>query len=388
LLRFLISTAKSKLFFIGPLFLCVFLKILAKDSAIEKKYSIYLVYDNPRTIRLFNMTIIERFQNLTKKSENIVISTHIYPDADGIGSEIALCLAMRALGKNAICVNEEPLLERYKYLDPQDVVISSADYLAFYKEAQIDLFIVTDTNSLDRIGDTAKSIANTGANLLFIDHHPCSKEVMTNHCIDTNKAATGELVGDLIKAIGVELTRDMALPLYTAVLIDTSSFRYPNVTGNTHRLIGSLMDTGVRPPHAYNMIYGTKKITFMKLLGKVLASAHTTKDEKIAWLTLTEDMLEKFSVDTEDTHAFINHLLVLDNIKIAVMFKQIGNQVKVSLRSIGNIDVGVMARALGGGGHDHSAATVINGNVDEIIKSTIDRLQALLEIAEKSFEEN
>lgn len=330
------------------------------------------------------MNITERFKFLTKKAENIVISTHIFPDADGIGSEIALCLAMRALGKNAICVNEEPLLERYKYLDPYDVVISLEDYKAFYPEADVDLFIVTDTNSLDRIGDGVKSIAENVPNLLFIDHHPCSKKVMDSHCIDTTKAATGELAGDLIKSLEVELTREMALPLYTAVLIDTSSFRYPTVTGNTHRLIGSLMDTGVRPPHAYNMIYGTKKITFMKLLGKVLASAHTTKDEKIAWLTLTEDMLEKFHVDTEDTHAFINHLLVLDNIKVAAMFKQMGNQIKVSLRSVGNVDVGVMAIALGGGGHDHSAAAVIEGSLEAVVKSTIEKLQELLEAAEKN----
>ncbi len=330
------------------------------------------------------MNITERFQFLTKKAENIVISTHIYPDADGIGSEIALCLAMRALGKNAICVNEEPLLERYKYLDPQDVVISLEDYKTFYPDAEVDLFIVTDTNSLERIGEGVKSIAKTVPELLFIDHHPCSKDVMTNHCIDTTKAATGELAGDLIRSLGVEMTREMALPLYTAVLIDTSSFRYPTVTGNTHRLIGTLMDTGVRPPHAYNMIYGTKKISFMKLLGKVLASAHTTKDEKIAWLTLTEDMLEKFQVDTEDTHAFINHLLVLDNIKIAVMFKQMGTQIKVSLRSTGNIDVGQMARALGGGGHDHSAAAVIEGSLESIVKSTVEKLQELLEIVEKN----
>jgi phosphoesterase RecJ-like protein len=327
--------------------------------------------------------ITERFKFLTNKAENIVISTHILPDADGIGSEIALCLAMRALGKNAICVNEEPLLERYKYLDPRDVVISLQDYLAFYPDADVDLFIVTDTNSLDRIGEGVKAIAEKVPNLLFIDHHPCPKEVMIKNCIDTNKAATGELAGDLIKSLDIELTREMALPLYTAVLIDTSSFRYPTVTGDTHRLIGSLMDTGVRPPHAYNMIYGTKKITFMKLLGKVLASAHTTKDEKIAWMMLSEDMLEKFHVDTEDTHAFINHLLVLDNIKVAVMFKQMGNQIKVSLRSVGIVDVGLMAKALGGGGHDHSAAAVIVGNLESVVKTTIEKLQVLLEAAEK-----
>ncbi|MBC7714940.1 MAG: bifunctional oligoribonuclease/PAP phosphatase NrnA [Rhizobacter sp.] len=328
------------------------------------------------------MNITERFQFFTKKADNIVISTHIIPDADGIGSEIALCLAMRSLGKNAICVNEEPLLERYKYLDPDDVVISRADYLEFYPEAEIDLFIVTDTNSLERIGDGMKAIAQKAPSLLFIDHHPCPKEVMAENCIDTSKAATGELAGELIMSLGVPLNREMALPLYTAILIDTSSFRYPTVTGNTHRLIGSLMDTGVRPPHAYNMIYGTKKISYMKLLGKVLASAHTTKDEKIAWLTITDDLLEKFHVDSEDTLAFINHLLVLDNIKVAIMFREMGTEIKVSLRSIGTVDVGVMARALGGGGHDHSAAAIIKGSLDTVIKPTVEKLHEMLLHAE------
>lgn len=333
------------------------------------------------------MNIAERFKFMIEKADNIVISTHIFPDADGIGSEIALCLAMRSLGKNAICVNEESLLSRYKYLDPHDVIISLDDYRSFYPNAKVDLFIVTDTNSLDRIGERVQKLATDVDQHLFIDHHPCPKEVMLSNCIDTTKAATGELAGDLIKSIGVELTREMALPLYTAILIDTSSFRYPTVTGDTHRLIANLMDTGVRPPHAYNMIYGTKKISFMKLLGKVLSTVHTTKDEKIAWLTLTEDLLEKFHVDTEDTHAFINHLLVLDNIKVAVMFKEMGNnQIKVSLRSVGTIDVGEMAKALNGGGHNHSAAGLIDGKLDDVIKSTIEKLQVLLEAAEKNSE--
>jgi len=324
------------------------------------------------------MNVNERFKILTKKADNIVISTHILPDADGIGSEIALCLALRALGKNAICVNEEPLLERYKYLDPLDVVISQKEYQEFYPDAKIDLFIVADTNSLNRVGENVKELAHKAKELLFVDHHPCAKEVMSIHCIDTSKAATGELAGDLIHHLGVELTQQMALPLYTAILIDTSSFRYPTVSGNTHRLIGRLMDTGVTPPHAYNMIYGTKKLTYMKLLGKVLASAQSTKDEKIAWITLKEDMLEKFHVDTEDTHAFINNLLVLDNIKVAVMFREMGTHIKISLRSIGDVDVGLMAQALGGGGHDHSAATVIEGKLEDIIKMAIEKLQTML----------
>lgn len=329
-------------------------------------------------------TVTEKFQNAVKNAQNVVISTHIIPDADGIGSQIAICLALRALGKHAICVNEEPLLERYKYLDPENVVISYDDYVSFYNEAEIDLFMVVDTNALERIGERMHSLAKRAPNLIFVDHHPCPEGVIAANCIDTSKAATGELAGQLIESLKVPLNREMALPLYTAILIDTSSFRYPTVTGDTHRLIANLMDTGVRPPHAYNMIYGTKKLSYMKLLGKVLASAHTTKDEKIAWLTLTEDLLEKFHVDSEDTLAFINHLLVLDNIKIAIMFREMGKEIKVSLRSIGVIDVGAMARALGGGGHDHSAATIISGDLETVIKTTVDKLHNMLLEIEKN----
>lgn len=328
------------------------------------------------------MRMIKLFKSLTEKAGNILITTHIQPDADGIGSEIALCLALREIGKNAICVNEEPLLERYRYLDPKNCVISYDEYMekrAKDKKSSIDLFIVTDTNSLSRIGNRVQALVPNAKNLLFIDHHPAPKELAAIHCIDTTMAATGELVGHLIDALGISYTKDMAHALYTSILIDTSSFRYPTVTANTHRLIAKLMDTGIEPPVAYNQIYGTKKITFMKMLGVVLSSAASTEDGRVAWISLTEANLEKFDVDTEDTHGLVNHLLILDNIKIACMFRQIGNMVKISFRSAGDVDVGVMAQALGGGGHDHSAATMIEGEIKTVIKETIPKLELMLD---------
>ncbi|MBT5094765.1 MAG: hypothetical protein HOM21_11005, partial [Halobacteriovoraceae bacterium] len=215
-------------------------------------------------------------------------------------------------------------------------------------------------------------------NLLFIDHHPCPKELAAIHCIDTKMAATGELVGKLIASLGVKFTKDLALPLYTSILIDTSSFRYPTVTGNTHRLIAELMDTGVEPPTAYNKIYGTKQISYMQLLGTVLGSAHSNSDGKIAWMSLKEDDLIKFNVDPEDTHGFVNHLLILDNIKVACMFRQIDKKVKISFRSAGDLDVGVIAQALGGGGHDHSAATIIEGELSTLIPEIIAKIELML----------
>lgn len=325
------------------------------------------------------MKMINLFKSLTKKAGNILITTHIHPDADGIGSEIALCMALKLMGKNAYCVNEEELLERYKYLDPDNVVMSFKDFQKAHPKFVPDLFIVTDTNNLQRIGSKLQSLVEKSKDLLFIDHHPCPKELAAIHCIDTSMAATGELVGKLIKSAGVEFNKNLALPLYTSILIDTSSFRYPTVTGNTHRLIADLMDTGIEPPEAYNKIYGTKQICYMQLLGTVLSSASSSNDGKVAWLKLTEKDLKKFNVDAEDTHGFVNHLLILDNIKVAMMFRQIGKKVKVSFRSAGDIDVGVMAQALGGGGHDHSAATMLEGHIDEIIKEVVEKIRRMLQ---------
>lgn len=323
------------------------------------------------------MKMIKQFESLTKAAKNVVISTHIIPDADGIGSQIALCMALRRVGIEAVCVNEEELLDRYHYLDPENCVVSVEEF-SKRPVKPIDLFIVVDTNSLPRIGAKLQPIVMRSKNLLFIDHHPCAKELAALHCIDTSMAATGELVGKLIDSIGVPFDQHIALALYTAILIDTSSFRYPTVTANTHRLIARLMDAGINPPQAYNNIYGTKKVSYMKMLGTILSKTQTTDDETVAWITLDEKILEKFHVDSEDTHGFINNLLILDNIKVACMFRQIGNTVKISLRSAGDVDVGVMAQAIGGGGHNHSAATIIEGEMEEVVKSTIAKILIML----------
>jgi len=203
----------------------------------------------------------KKFHEAIKGKSNIIISTHAFPDADGIGGQIALCLALRELGKKADCINELPLLERYKYLDPQNTIKCIQTYKG--KTQDIDLVIVVDTNTIERTGKFCEYVQNLDCPILFVDHHPCSEDIIKKHCIDVSAAATGQLVGELIESLGLSFSPEMALPLYTAILIDTSSFRYPTVSSKTHRLVAKLMDAGVKSPSAYNGIYGTKKIAYM-----------------------------------------------------------------------------------------------------------------------------
>ncbi len=326
------------------------------------------------------MTILDTFKARIQAADKILITTHEFPDADGIGSEIALCLALLSLGKNVYCVNEEPLLERYQYLDQDKVVLGYQQYKKKHANFKPDMMIVVDTNTKDRIGkNLAGLIVENNIHTLYIDHHPCRGRDLSTHCIDVSSAATGQMIGEMIEALGVKFTKKMALPIYTAIIIDTSSFRYPTVSAATHRLVAKLMDTGVNPPEAYNGIYGTKRIIHMHLLSKILNSAATNANETIAWMLLKKEDIDQFKSDIEDTHAFINNLLILNNIKVAVMFRDDGDQIKMSMRSSGDVDVGLIAQALGGGGHSHSAATILFRLKDESTQAIIDKSIAVVE---------
>jgi phosphoesterase RecJ-like protein len=333
------------------------------------------------------MSILDTFKSRIQVAERILITTHEFPDADGIGSEISLCLALREYGKKCFCVNEEPLLERYQYLDKDQVVHGLKAFEKKYPDFKPDLMIVVDTNTKLRVGTKLGLYIGECLPMLYIDHHPCRGRNLSEDCIDVNAAATGQIIGEIIDYLGIKFTHKIALPIYTSIIIDTSSFRYPTVSASTHKLVAKLMDTGISPPEAYNGIYGTKRIHHMHLLASILNTAATNHSETVAWILLKKEDIDRFAGDVEDTHAFINNLLILNNIKVACMFRDDGDLIKMSLRSAGDYDVGIMAMALGGGGHSHSAATILtrkdNESIENVIKKAIKKVEEVLETFEK-----
>lgn len=321
---------------------------------------------------------IEIFENFIRDQKKLYITTHIIPDADGIGSEIALCYGLESLGIDVQIVHEEPLLERYLYLDPKKKIQS----ITQIKDIQSAPWLVVDTNSHLRVGTkVSQSITNHATSTLYIDHHPCSKDLLKSHVIDTRAAATGELVALILKYFNIEFNKDIALALYSAIIIDTSSFRYPTVRPLTHQIVAELLSTGIKPSEVFNGINGTKKISHLHHLGRILSSAEINARESIAWITIKEKDMNEFSTDIEDTHGFINNLLILENVKVVCMFRDDGHFVKASLRSSGDYDVGLIAMAIGGGGHSHSAASVIaklDKSLETIIKECIQTIETII----------
>lgn len=347
------------------------------------------------------MKQIKDLKKLISNSETILISTHIMPDADGIGAQVALCLALKSIGKTVYAVNEENLHERWIKIYGDLSPISFSDYKKGQRNQKnrknqrnqknhhqrIDLFILVDANSADRIGANMQKLLASSNNFICIDHHPSSSIVKAIHYIDSNAAATAEIIAKLIKSFNIKYTNQMALALYSAIVIDTSSFRYPNVTAHTHKLISELLKTGLNPSIVYGQFYGTKSCKHFKLLGKILGNVKITADQKIAYLSIPQKLLGKYDVDEEDTYSYINYLLVLDKIKIVCLFRELirpKGYIKISLRSNfhkenkENFDVGEMASALGGGGHNHSAAAIVKGPLKEVISQTIIKIKEML----------
>lgn len=308
------------------------------------------------------MAINSKFKQSIDQAEVIFLTTHFMPDADGIGSQVALASALKRYGKTVFCVLEKALPQRFDFVNEDDLLITIEDFEQGLMNSPtlVDLILVLDTNQLNRVGEKVKKFcARSRAALLYIDHHPCEKKISKDHCIDDSAAATAQVVGGLIQSLNLEFTKQEALALYTAIVVDTSSFRYPTVTGKTHRLVAELIDAGVSPSEAFNNVSGAKKMSSLHLLGKILTSARINQRGDVAWIFFDNDQLDEFATDSEDTNAYINNLLVLEGMKVACMFRLEDEYLKVSLRSLGKYDVGVIAETLGGGGHGHAAAARI-----------------------------
>ncbi|MBF0313589.1 MAG: bifunctional oligoribonuclease/PAP phosphatase NrnA [Oligoflexia bacterium] len=328
---------------------------------------------------------LKGFVKLILAAKRVVITTHINPDADGVGSQLALAHALLSLGKEVTCVNEAEMGRRWGRFLPNKLFLSSEEFLKQKnrkaKLPKIDLMIVMDTHTPERIGSNMQMLLQKSERFIFIDHHPCSRYSRAIHCIDSEAAATGELVGRLISLMGVPFSPEIARALYTAIVVDTSSFRYPTVSAATHHLVATLLeDKKINPSEVYSHLYGAKAISHLQILGEVLREAQVNGDHTIAWISIPRRLLKRFRVSEEDTNPFINHLLNVDRVKVVMMFRESAKagQVKVSFRSNGSVDVSEIAKTLGGGGHNHSAAVILTGRMSEVIVRTVAVAELLL----------
>jgi phosphoesterase RecJ-like protein len=302
-----------------------------------------------------------------------VLSSHARPDGDSIGSQLALAYALRAMDKEAHVVNKDrataPLLQF-----PGVPSIEIADQAT----GEFDAAIIMECGDLARTGVS-------GLDRYFvinIDHHPGNSGYGQLNWFDASAAACSEMVFDLIEALGVRWTVEMATHVYLGILTDTGSFHFSNITPRTFDISGRMLEAGVDPVQVARTVFDSNSMGRLKLFGAVLSTMQIDASGGIAILYLDHDMARESGGSYEDSDGLINMPLTVKEIQAVVFFKQSeADEFRVSMRSKGTIDIGAVAKQFGGGGHKNAAGCTVTGGIDVLQRIFIDQITQAIETA-------
>ncbi|MBI4484843.1 MAG: bifunctional oligoribonuclease/PAP phosphatase NrnA [Acidobacteria bacterium] len=296
-----------------------------------------------------------------------VISSHARPDGDSIGSQLAISYALQALGKQVAIVNADPPPAPLMAF-PGVPSITIANRV----EGDFDAAIIMECGELERTGvqDLDRFF------VINIDHHPGNSGYGAIQWFDARAAACGEMVFDLVKALDVRLTVEIATHIYVAILTDTGSFHYSNISPRTFDICRETLEAGVDPVLAARNVYDSNNMGRLKLFGAVLSAMQIDSSGRIAIVYLDHEMARDAGGTYEDTEGLINLPLTVKEIQAVVFFKQIeGEQYRVSMRSKGEIDIGTVAKEFGGGGHKNAAGCTVAGGIDALQKLLVEKIR-------------
>ena len=291
-----------------------------------------------------------------RKAKNIILTAHIYPDGDAVGSLLAMYFYLHSLGKPTKIILDDALPHSLKFLPGSELISQYAAGAA----ANTDLLVALDASDEDRIGQLREVTKNK---FLNIDHHLSNTRFGDYSYVDSEAAATGQIIFELLHAERVKFTKEMAVCLFTAIATDCGFFRFANTTAATLRYAAELVEYGAKP-NVISEFLTKKTLTSIQTLPHILDSLEiyeTASGIKIASLIIKQQILETLRQDTED---FISYPRDIDGIEIAIVYKLIeNNEVRVSMRSK-TIDVSQIALNFGGGGHARAAGYSINGSLE------------------------
>lgn len=304
---------------------------------------------------------------LIDRKDRFVITSHVRPDGDGLGSGLALYWMLLSLGKNAAVVLKDPVPAAYTLLPGSERVAVRADITDNY-----DAAFVIECSDVERPGLPGLK----DQFVVNIDHHSTTRPFGNINWIDSTSAAVGEMIYNLCKALGVEVTREIAECIYTALLTDTGSFHFSNTTERTLKIASELVRRGAQPARISQALFYSYPFSRVRLLGMVLSTIQRDESGRIAWIKMDRDMLEAAGACEEDADGIVNHALSVAEVEAVAFFKELSHQVyRISLRSKGKKNVAKVAESFGGGGHRNAAGCRVDGDFDDVKRRIIEGLQ-------------
>ncbi len=311
--------------------------------------------------------IKKQILDIIAKYQSFLIVSHIHPEGDAIGSQLAMASLLKAMGKSVRIINADNVPSNLKFLPGVNQIEDCSKVKA--DEINFEAVIILDCPVIERIGDV-REFLDKKPMLINIDHHISNTQFGEINWIDSKASSAGEMIYYLFKSSNVKLDDESALNLYVAVMTDTGSFHYSNTTAQTHKIAAELLNYNIDPTKTHEYIYETKSFETIKMLAEVLMNLERTKDGKFVWFKVTNDMLKRNKLLAESTEYFIDFVRMIEGTQVVAFLRELNsdNKVKISLRSKSEVDVNKIAKYFGGGGHFAASGCIIEKGMDEAEK--------------------
>ena len=300
--------------------------------------------------------MIQQIVKQIAENQSFLVVSHENPDGDAIGSTLALANALREMGKDVVAVNVDGVPQIMRFVPGCDLLVQSLP-----DDVSFDVAFVLDAGDLSRAGIAVREHCRT---LINVDHHPHSD--FGDICfLDTSASATAVLIDRILNSCDYQISLDVAKCLYLGILSDTGSFRYSSANQEAFTVAGRLVGMGVDSWEIASCLYESLAPERMRLLGLVLPTLEISTSGCYASVAMTDEILKASGASEEHTDGFVNYPRAIQGVEVALFFRQVAtDRYKISFRSRGKIDVGTMARELGGGGHHNAAGAQVCGSLE------------------------
>jgi phosphoesterase RecJ-like protein len=322
----------------------------------------------------------ESFRRLCEESQRFVLTTHINPDGDAIGSQSCLSRFLASLGKQVRVVNQDPTPEVLRFIEDPNARAEPYDparHDRLLNEA--DLVVLLDNSAPDRLGSMEDLMVGLAGKILCLDHHPSRDAPWAHSIVDMESCATTAVIWELATACGWQPDLDAAKAIYAGLATDTGFFRFNSTNARAYDIAAALLRTGVRPDEIYKRIYERNSLAFTRLLGHALTEVRLDAGGAVASVKITRRLIESLHAQNEDPAEITTTLLAMDGVLVAALYRELPDgRVKVSLRSKGALDVHRLAMEFGGGGHRNASGIVMSGDLQTVVDTVNARAAVLL----------
>jgi phosphoesterase RecJ-like protein len=313
-------------------------------------------------------------QKFIRTYESFLITAHVNPDGDAIGSEVALKLFLEDLGKDATIVNASPTPDTLAFLDPHNEIQIYTKDSDKSMLSEFDGIFILDLNNYEQLGLLSSPIQHSPVPSVCIDHHQGVAEDFAKIIVsDTSAAATGILICELIRSMGGKITQGIADAVYSAIITDTGTFRCSNTDVRAMGTAMAMVEAGASPVDLHRQVFASKTWAAAHLLGPVLGTVASAADGRLAWIQASQAVVKGAGGTYDDLDGFVDLIRAIRGVELVLFFKEtIDGNVKVSLRSNGNVDAFAIASAFGGGGHKMASGLRVDGPLDKAIETVVE----------------